>query len=38
VGILPGEQADYVAMVVLENSGSEEAALAAGRSLLEKVQ
>jgi peptidoglycan glycosyltransferase len=38
VGIFPGEQSDYVAVIVLENSGSEEDALAAGRSLLGMLQ
>ena len=38
VGLLPSDQADYVAVVVLENSGSEENALAAGRALLGMVQ
>ncbi len=38
VGILPGEDADYVSVVVLENSASEDEALAAGRALLERVQ
>jgi peptidoglycan glycosyltransferase len=38
VGILAGEQADYVAVVVLENNGSEEDALTAGRALLGAVR
>jgi hypothetical protein len=38
LGILPGEEANYVAVIVLENSASEEDALAAGRALLGTVQ
>jgi hypothetical protein len=37
VGIWPGDQSDYVAVVVLENNASEGEALAAGRALLETV-
>lgn len=36
-GIMAGEEADYVAVVVLENNASEADALAAGRALLESV-
>ncbi len=36
VGILSGQDADYVAVVVLENETSQEAAQAAGRALLQK--
>jgi hypothetical protein len=34
---MAGEEADYVAVVVLENNASEADALAAGRALLESV-
>ncbi|MFN2255692.1 MAG: penicillin-binding transpeptidase domain-containing protein [Candidatus Promineifilaceae bacterium] len=36
VGILPGQGADYVAVVVLENENAPEAAQAAGRALLQR--
>jgi peptidoglycan glycosyltransferase len=38
VGIYPGEDANYVAVIVLENSASEKDALTAGRALLETVR
>ena len=37
-GMLAGDDADYVAVVVLENNASEAEALAAGRALLVQVQ
>jgi peptidoglycan glycosyltransferase len=37
VGLFPGDQSDYVAVVVLENSASEKDALEAGRALLGTV-
>jgi penicillin-binding protein A len=38
VGIFPGEETNYVAVIVLENSASEKDALTAGRALLETVR
>ena len=38
VGILPGDEADYVAVVVLEDKTSEDEAIAAGRALFNLVR
>ena len=38
VGILPGDEADYIAVVVLEDKTSEDEAIAAGRALFNLVQ